>query len=927
MNRNVIVFFLSLTNFIYVFSQQQGSIKGRVFEEDTNQAIHGVSLTIEGGVRSVVTDNNGIFILEAISEGDKILVVFQEGYFPLKVPISIVEGERIDLGVLYLSKNIFKEDTTGIIMLSEEELHDNESLSNNITGLLQSSRDIFSKTAAYDFSATFFRPRGYGSEHSKVLINGVSLNKIYDGRPQWANWGGINDVQRNQLLSNGLSPSDVTFGGIGGATNMIMRASQYREGGKVSLTASSRSYTARVMGSYSSGLNEKGWAYTVLASRRSAEEGFYDGTVYDANAFFIAVEKKFNDKHSLNFTGIYTPNRRGRTAANTQEVYDLKGLNYNPYWGRQQSEKRNSRIRNVQEPIFMLNHTWRPSLKTEINTNIAYQFGRIGNSRLDYTGSEGIFNTNGSLIGYRAGGANPDPSYYQKLPSYFINRGDLAGAFEAENTFQADGQIDWARMYAANLSNGYSIYYLYEDVNEDTSLTFNSIINRELSENITINGKVEYRNVLSDNYAQMMDLMGGLGTLDIDTFEEDIALAPNNILDPSRIVKEGDRFKYHFELRSTVLDGFLQAQFNYRKVDFYIGTSISNTNFQREGFYENPYFIGNNSLGKSKHLNFTNFGVKGGATYKLTGRHLLDFNVGYLTKAPTVRNSFTNNRESNQTVAHLEDEKILSLDASYVIRGAKLKAKFTGYYTDFSDATDISFYYIDGVRSGEDFSAFVQEVATGVGKRNMGVEIGLEYQITPTITLKGVSALGQNYYTNNPNIQLYSDGVESDLGEAFLKDYKVSGGPQRASSLGFEYRDPKYWFFGATMNYFSNNYIDISAVTRTANFYTNPVDGMPFDNYNPEVARELLKQEKFDDHFLVNAVGGKSWKIDSYYVGFFATISNILGREYKTGGFEQSRNGNYQELLEDQANNAPQFGSKYWYGYGRSYFFNIYARF
>ena len=55
-------------------------------------------------------------------------------------------------------------------------------------------RAMFLNAASYDFSATFSDP-GYNSENGKVLINGLEMNKLFDGRPQWANWGGLNDAQ------------------------------------------------------------------------------------------------------------------------------------------------------------------------------------------------------------------------------------------------------------------------------------------------------------------------------------------------------------------------------------------------------------------------------------------------------------------------------------------------------------------------------------------------------------------------------------------------------------------------------------------------------------------------------------------------------------------------------------------------------------
>ena len=102
---------------------------------------------------------------------------------------------------------------------------------------------------------------------------------------------------------------------------------------------------------------------------------------------------------------------------------------------------------------------------------------------------------------------------------------------------------------------------------------------------------------------------------------------------------------------------------------------------------------------------------------------------------------------------------------------------------------------------------------------------------------------------------------------------------------------------------------------------------MPLNDYDPDVARELLKQEEFDDYMVVNLVGGKSWKIGDYFVGFFASVNNLLDKEYKTGGFEQARNANYTELLEDVSSPKRRFGPKYWYGRGTTYFLNVYFRF
>ena len=185
------------------------------------------------------------------------------------------------------------------------------------------------------------------------------------------------------------------------------------------------------------------------------------------------------------------------------------------------------------------------------------------------------------------------------------------------------------------------------------------------------------------------------------------------------------------------------------------------TNYQRNGLYENGnYQGGNNSFGESEALNFSTLGFKGGAVYKLTGRHLLDINAGYLTKAPSIRNSFSNSRQNNNVVEGLVEEKIQNLDLSYIFRSPVLKARVTGFYNTMQDQTDINFFFTESIQSADGGGTFVQEVLTGIASRRAGAEIGIEAQVTPTIKLKGAASMAQYVFTNNPNQYFTSDDFE-----------------------------------------------------------------------------------------------------------------------------------------------------------------------
>ncbi|WP_128755205.1 carboxypeptidase-like regulatory domain-containing protein [Aquimarina sediminis] len=936
---------------------QHTEVRGKIVDAITDENLENVIIQIKNTYTTTYTNALGEFNFssDSLPVGEQILIVSKERFVTKRFPIVINQNSILDLKKIDLHYDFEREQQIGTISLSDQELNETNYGSISTAPLLQSTRDIFLTAAAFDFSTTFFRPRGLGNENGKVLINGITMNKIFNGRPQWSNWGGLNDVQRNQEFSEGISPNDYDFGGLLGTTNISMRASQYRKGGKLSYATSNRSYRGRVMATYNSGTTTKGWAFSLSLSRRYANEGFVEGTLYDANSVFVSVEKKLGNNHSLNLTGFYTPNRRGRSTAITQEVFNLKGNRYNPNWGYQDKKLRNSRERKVKEPIVMLNHYWKITKNTLLNTNLAFQTGSVGNSRIDNGGSDLIIGSNGQQT-YIGGGRSADtnPVHPDNLPSSFLENSnptplDYQNAYLAQQNLLNNGQLDWNKIIQTNQQNtqqgNNATYILYEDRTDDTQLNGNMILHSKINKHLDINAVINYRNLKSQNFAEVTDLLGGTSFLDVDIFAlsareltsyEQINRAQSDLRNPNRKVKAGDRYDYNYEINATTIEGFAQGQFKYNRISFFLGGNFSQTSYQRNGLFENGYFPGSASFGKSTPLDFINYGIKGGITLNINNHNFIKLQGAYFNKAPSIRNAFVNARQNNKTITQLlgetqENEKIQSADASYIFRSPKIKAKLTGYYIKMLDATNISFFFTEAI-SGSDIG-FVQEILTDIDKLHIGGELGIEYQITPTLKLKAAAAAGDFVFDNNPGLTLTStsdvfsdsEGVRN-FGKSTLKGYHIAGGPQRAAQVGFEYRDPDFWWFGATTNYFSNAYINISPFARTSNFYQD-ADGLPFNDYDENVAKHLLKQEQFKDYFLVNAIGGKSWKIKKYNIGFFISVNNIFNQEYKTGGFEQARNANYRLALEESKRDTPVFGPKYFFGLGTSYYLNVYVRF
>jgi len=888
------------------FGFSQHTIKGVVHNEQ-GVLLAQVQVTATPAEMETQTDANGRFYLQ-VTEAQT-LTFFHEGYEPFILGVSLGDEVSITLQPIGFEEEPYQNAQLSIINLSDDELSDENDALDNISGLLQSTQDVFLRTAAFEFSASFFRVRGLDSDHATVMINGLPMNKLYNGRPQWSNWGGLNDVLRNRELTPGIAPSDYLVGGILASTNLNTRASDYGKGGRLTFSSSDRSYNYRALVSYGTGQMKNGWSAALALGNRWGVSGYQNGTFYDAQSFFFAIEKQWAS-HSLNTTLIATPNRRGKSAPNTQEVYDLKGIKYNEYWGVQSGEVRNSRVRRTVEPIVMLNHKWTISPKTTLHTNLGFQFGEVGNSRLDYPG-----------------GANPSGAYYQKLPSYFLTQNggpDYEGAYRHEQEFKQNGQLDWNRLYDANQNTKNAAYALYEDRNDDTQLTANSILRTELNDNISLTGSLQHRSLTSENFAELLDLLGSKGYLNIDAYDG----TQFDLNTPNRIAAVGDKIRYHYNVDATVHEISAIARFQYPKISGFLAGSYTTTHYQRDGKNKHEAYP-DSSFGASQKLSFNGGTIKGGLTYNIKGRHWLQVNTALIRRAPSLRNSFTNPRETNTVVGEhakrpLEMERISAADVSYIMRSPHLNARLTGFYTQIQDANEISFFFAEGI--GGDTSSFVQEIMQGIAKRHQGVEFGIEGEVTPSLKLKGAAAVGKYTYDNNPQVYLTSDAFGFlDFGTAKMKNLRLASGPQKAYSLGVEFRE-NYWWFGLTANYFDHTYLDVSPINRTQNFLLDR-DGLPFSNYDPEQARILLQQEKFDPYTVVNMVVGKSGRVGERFVGAFLSVNNLLNQTYKTGGFEQSRNANYNELLEDVSGTKRRFGPKYWYGRGTTYFLNMYIRF
>ena len=172
----------------WCFSQNTSTITGILINGQTNKPISRASVYLDKAIEEASLDTTGTFGLTTDQTGEFVLVIEVPDLISKRFVLQL-EGLPINLGTIVLEPDITLEQVDNLITLTENDLSDDEGTLSASNGLLQATRDVFLTRAAFDFGQAFFRVRGYDSREGQILINGMVMNKFFDGRPQWNNWG------------------------------------------------------------------------------------------------------------------------------------------------------------------------------------------------------------------------------------------------------------------------------------------------------------------------------------------------------------------------------------------------------------------------------------------------------------------------------------------------------------------------------------------------------------------------------------------------------------------------------------------------------------------------------------------------------------------------------------------------------------------
>ncbi len=901
---------------------QNSRIVGTVVNASTGAPIAGatVSLSKQG---NATTDANGNFVLRVTAGTSDRMLVAYDGYETYGADVTVASATT-EVGTIRLNPINYDAEMYGDLseIYADEAAmdagDDDDSGRQSIVALTGANDDIYYNTASYNFGPMYFNYRGMRSEYQTVYLNGIEMNDPIRGRFNFSSLLGLTSrAFRNKTSAVGTAVANYGMGGLGGSVNYNTITDTYAPGFNGSLAFTNSNYMFRAMATYSTGLSKNGWAFTVSGIGRYSKEGVVDGTFYNSGGLFLSLEKVLDKHNSLTLTAFGGPTQRATASPTYQEVYDLVGDNlYNPNWGWQNGEKRSARIIESYDPTAMLTWLYKDG-RTTLNTTAAVRWTSYSQSALQY---------------YKAN--DPNPTYYRYLPSYYDNQEESDYYTYLWQNDPSVRQINWDNLYTINKLNNIqnegkdeadrkgASYILENRVNKQFNAMFNTFVNHRLNDHFQLQAGLSFNYTKASYYKTIRDLLGGEYWLDIDPFSDrDITIAPQNLqndLDnPNRRVTKGDRFGYDYDFHYIKAEGWLQNTYTSTHWDVNYGARMSFTQFYRDGHMRNgraPL----NSLGKSSTSQFDNAGVKAGATYKLDGRNFFTAHVSYGTRAPLADQAFIAPRVKNTLVSDLRSERDFSADISYGWAYRRFRGALTAYYVNLDNVTERTGFYDDR------YSTYAIYALTGVRKVSKGIELGMSFKITPSLTATFAGTYARYQYKNNPQgTRSFENGLYADTTQTvYLKNFYVGSTPQTVFNLGLDWAAPGNWFFNVNGTWMGDAYVSLSPAYHEA----LPELWKKIDNCTPEKLQakieELSAQDKLKNAFSLNVSVGKLIYINrKVSLNLNLNVNNVLNnRDIVTNAYQQGR-------LDTTNYIRDKYPNKYQYAQGVKVFFNVGVRF
>jgi len=734
----------------------QTKLTGKIVDE-TNQPLPGAAVVLKGAKTGASSDFDGNFTFETSVSNGAIVVSFV-GYETKTLTfngntnfgtISLKpSAESLDEIVITAVSFAIDRKTPIAVSTIKADVIENKLGSQEFPEILKSTPGVYATKSGGGFGDGRLNLRGFNSENVAVMINGVPVNDMENGRVYWSNWAGLADVTSAMQVQRGLGASKVAVPSIGGTINIISKTTDIEKGGNVTTSVGNDGYQKYGV-TVSTGLLDNGFAATVSAAKVKGN-GYVDGTEFEGYNYFVNISKQINDNHKLSLTSFGAPQRHGqRQNQNLISTYRNaeSGIKFNPDWGY-----KNGQVLHVEDNFYhksqtSLNHYWTISDKTNLSTALYASWGSGGGG--------GTAGTNRELFKVRIGGF--------------------------------DQPIDLDNIVEINRANGAlgSEAFLRASRNDHSWYGVLSTFKTELTDNLSFIGGVDIRTYVGKHFREVTDLLGG-----------EYAYDNSDVNNPNRALQVGDKFQYNNDGEVGWQGLFTQLEYNTDNLSTFLSVAASNTSYRRIDYFQ---YLDSDPLQTTDKYDFFGYSVKGGANYNIDDTNNVFANIGYFERAPIFTSVFLQ-FDNEHINADAENEKIFSAELGYGFRGEKFAANINVYRTQWNDRTlTRSFQNPDGT--------FGTANILGVNALHQGIEIDFTYRV-PNLTLTGMLSLGDWTWANDlENIQIFDE--EQNLVNTvnmYIDGLKVSDAAQTTAALGLDYKIMDKTHFTVDFNYFDNLY-------------------------------------------------------------------------------------------------------------------------
>lgn len=743
----------------------QTKLTGKVVDE-TNQPLPGASLVVKGTKTGASSDFDGNFTIETTVSSGTLQVSFV-GYettsitFKGNANLGTIalrpSAESLDEIVITATSFAIERKTPVAVSTIKADIIENKLGSQEFPEILKSTPGVYATKSGGGFGDGRLNLRGFNSENVAVMINGVPVNDMENGRVFWSNWAGLADVTSAMQVQRGLGASKVAVPSIGGTINILSKTTDAVKGGNIITSVGNDGYQ-KYGATVSTGLLDNGFAVTASAAKTKGD-GYVDGTQFEGYNYFINISNQLNAKHKLSFTSFGAPQRHGqRQNRSTIETYRNaeSGTKFSPDWGIKNGQIVSTEDNFYHKSQSSLNHYWTISDKSDLSTSLYASWGSGG-----------------------GGGVAGDNSLFN------VRLGDQYQPIDLDNI------VDINR---ANGSLGASAW-LRASRNDHTWFGALSTFKTELNDNLDFIAGLDLRTYTGTHFTEVTDLLGA-----------DYISDNSDVNNPNRALKVGDKYSYNNDGNVGWQGLFTQLEYTKEKLSTFISVAASNTSYQR---LDRFLYLDSDPIRKTDTYNFTGYSVKGGANYNLNEQHNVFANIGYFEKAPGFQAVFPNN-DNVRINDKAENQKIFSAELGYGFRGEKFAANINVYRTEWNDRTFTRSIFANG----QTFFANL----LGVNALHQGVEVDFTYKPSDKLTLTGMLSLGDWKWNNNvENVQFF-DEAQNPVGNPFnifIDGLKVSDAAQTTAALGLDYELMPKAHFTVDYNYFADLYADYNPDSRT----------------------------------------------------------------------------------------------------------------